>query len=319
MFYKTRKKYLNGIVLIILSITIFINGCASPPYSRVKFCWTTNHRIPPEDRMVSVNATPLAVRNALVKWALFYQGEVILDFAGYDKIITLRPDSSKNFQMAHDIFEKEWNSYKINRVRKWEKEEWLRFMQLSKKQIEETSSAGKGYKLFVKTRERMGEIWVKEQTGSKVGYTPPIITYSWGTPTGVVGGMPVEYGVYETIRKTRPFYSIVRFFIFENKGKTYVYAYALPVEGESQTEARYGVTIGYRWYKFIDARVEAEMVRDALNYLRNLEQADKLSQFALEKDIDPEEACEKDCRKMIEKGELRQGMTVEECIKMLCK
>ncbi len=32
-----------------------------------------------------------------------------------------------------------------------------------------------------------------------------------------------------------------------------------------------------------------------------------------------QEACEEDCKKMIEKGELRQGMTVEECVKMLCK
>jgi len=37
------------------------------------------------------------------------------------------------------------------------------------------------------------------------------------------------------------------------------------------------------------------------------------------KSTDSREACEEDCRKMIERGELRQGMTVEECIKTLCK
>lgn len=38
-----------------------------------------------------------------------------------------------------------------------------------------------------------------------------------------------------------------------------------------------------------------------------------------EKSTDSREACKEDCRKMIERGELRQGMTVEECIKILCK
>jgi len=35
--------------------------------------------------------------------------------------------------------------------------------------------------------------------------------------------------------------------------------------------------------------------------------------------IEPNEACVEDCRKMFEKGELRKGMTVEECIKVLCE
>lgn len=38
-----------------------------------------------------------------------------------------------------------------------------------------------------------------------------------------------------------------------------------------------------------------------------------------EKSTGSQEACEEDCKKMFEKGELRQGMTVEDCIKMLCK
>ena len=40
---------------------------------------------------------------------------------------------------------------------------------------------------------------------------------------------------------------------------------------------------------------------------------------ALEKNIDPQKACEEDCRKMFEKEELRQGMTIAECIKILCE
>jgi len=40
---------------------------------------------------------------------------------------------------------------------------------------------------------------------------------------------------------------------------------------------------------------------------------------AFEKNIDPQETCEQDCKKMFEKGELRQGMTVKECIKVLCE
>ena len=44
-----------------------------------------------------------------------------------------------------------------------------------------------------------------------------------------------------------------------------------------------------------------------------------LREASPEKSTDSREACEEDCRRMSEKGELRQGMTVEECIKMLCK
>jgi hypothetical protein len=230
--------------------------------------------------MISVNATPQAVKNALVKWAFFYKGKVLADTNDFNKVITLHPDSLKKFQMAHDIAAKVWNSYEKDIVRKWQKGEWERFKQLSETQVEETPSARKGYKLFIKTREREGEIEVLKQAGYKATYTPGFFrSDSKGNPTIYEPGMPIYSRNYVTAEKTLPFYSIVRFFIFEDKGKTFIYAYAFPVEGASQTQARYGSSIGHSWYKYIDACVEAEMVKDALNYLRNLERADKLQEF----------------------------------------
>ncbi len=44
-----------------------------------------------------------------------------------------------------------------------------------------------------------------------------------------------------------------------------------------------------------------------------------LREASPEKSTGSREACEEDCRRMSEKGELRQGMTIEECIKMVCK
>ena len=38
-----------------------------------------------------------------------------------------------------------------------------------------------------------------------------------------------------------------------------------------------------------------------------------------QENIEANKACVEDCRKMFEKGELKKGMTVEECIKVLCK
>jgi tetratricopeptide (TPR) repeat protein len=44
-----------------------------------------------------------------------------------------------------------------------------------------------------------------------------------------------------------------------------------------------------------------------------------LREASPEKSTGSREACEEDCKQMFEKGELRQGMTVEECIKGLCE
>lgn len=35
-------------------------------------------------------------------------------------------------------------------------------------------------------------------------------------------------------------------------------------------------------------------------------------------DIDSKIPCSEDCRRMFEKGQLRKGMSIEECIKLLC-
>ena len=115
MFNDKRERYLSALILFMLVATIQITGCAST-YRRVAFCWTTNHRIPPDKRMISMNETPLFVKNELIKWVLLHDGEVVSETNDYDKIITLSPDSSTKYQIAHDMAEKRWNSYESNRM-----------------------------------------------------------------------------------------------------------------------------------------------------------------------------------------------------------
>ena len=63
-----------------------------------------------------MNETALSVKNELIKWVLLHDGEVVSETNDYDKIINLSPDSSKKYQISHDIAEKKWNSYESNRM-----------------------------------------------------------------------------------------------------------------------------------------------------------------------------------------------------------
>ena len=278
------KKYYQGVImdqaknglkwLLIMFAICLTNGCAQH-YNKIDFCWTTNHRIPPNERMISVNATPLSAKNALVKWALLHSGEVVTEKNDYGKIITLHPDSSKKFQMAHDIAEKKWNSYERNEFLKWGDGEFDRLQQFSETQIEVAPSPQTGWKLFVKIGKREGQVNVRKRAGYQTVYVPGFFS-----PKGVwVQPNPIKMPRYEIETKTLIFYSIVRFFIFENEGKTFIYVYALPEEGKLQVKASYGNSIGHKWHKYIDARQEAEFVGDAFSYLQTLDHLGKLQEF----------------------------------------
>jgi hypothetical protein len=217
----------------------------------------------PTERMISVDASPLSVKNALVKWASLHAGEIITESNGYDKRVIVHPEGMSRFQIVNDITEKRWKSYETNKYSEWGAGEFKNFQSMSETQVEELPSPNMGWKLFVKMGKREGSTNVREKSGSQMTYAPGFfLNGAWVQPA------PVTTARYRTVKKTLSFCSIVRFYIFENEGKTFVYAYAFPRDETSKVEADYGHSIGYRWREYIDARQEVKLVKDAYHYLQ---------------------------------------------------
>jgi hypothetical protein len=278
MSTKTHSRYLCCQVVLLIFIAIGTSGCSSTSstYSKISFCWTTNHRMAPTKRMISVDASPLSVKNALVKWASLHAGEIITESNDYDKRVIVRPEGMARFQIVNDITENKWKSYETNKYIEWRGDEFKNFQNMSETQIEELPSLNMGWKLFVKMGKREGSINVQEKNGSQMTYAPGFfLNGAWIQPA------PVMTTRYKTVKKTLSFYSIVRFYIFENEGKTFVCAHAFPRDETSQVEAGYGHSIGYRWREYIDARQEVNLVKDAFHYLQTTtsEAADKSEDF----------------------------------------
>jgi tetratricopeptide (TPR) repeat protein len=77
-----------------------------------------------------------------------------------------------------------------------------------------------------------------------------------------------------------------------------------------------------RMAESLGSTVRPEFIKDLLeaSELKDEQLGDLLGpEKAFDNNIDTQEECEAECRRMSEKGELRQGMTVEECIMMLLK
>lgn len=270
------QSHLGFLIILAVCTTFCISGCAEH-YDRINFCWTSNHRIPPDERIISVSASPQAVKNALATWTLDNNGEILTETHDYNKILTLHPDSSKNFEIAHEYAEKKWSSYEKNIYSKDKEGVWQRFVQASKTQVTEKPSSEQGYKLTVKVGDRNENIQIKVKTGHDTIYAPgQTMVLSSGTVV-TTPPTPISTPHYEYKKKTLTFYSKVLFFIFKNEGKTQIYAYALPVEGK--IEAKYGNSIGQKWHSYIDARVEAIFVKDAFGFLENLDHSGKLQEF----------------------------------------
>ncbi len=54
-------------------------------------------------------------------------------------------------------------------------------------------------------------------------------------------------------------------------------------------------------------------------FLKALREASEGVEETLKKDVYPRKECEKDCKRMYERGELKKDMSIEKCISILCK
>ena len=258
-----KLRFVKRVFFALLTFTnILIGGCAQT-YNEVSFCWTTNHRIPPSERIISVNASPEATKNAITKWVDIKKGMILTDEEDYDKIITLTPDSMQNFLLANNFAKKQWESYDKNEYKKTDQEEWKKFIAASESQIKENPSNDKGYRLFARVGDKDEKFNVRKAVGTKVKHFPGFFLNGvWHQPP------PMPFTEYKTVTQTLTFYSVIRFYIFVNEDKTYIYADALPGAGEYV--AKYGNSIGYKWHSNINAKKEEALITEFLNYIKGL-------------------------------------------------
>ena len=185
-------------------------------------------------------------------------------------IAQLRPDGRRNFIEVQQILSKEWKAYNDNKYREWEDGEWEKLQNLSKNQIEFTNLSDKrGCCLKVKLDKREYTIEYQEVVGQVTTHQQQwIYTKNGPIPAGTI---PVTSYQYAPRKKTKKFFSQIDFFIFSDQGSTVVYATGVPLEESSSVKVGFESTIGYSWWPMVTGMNEAELIKEAYTYLKNLE------------------------------------------------
>lgn len=261
----------------------FLIGCATSPqrYGKINFCWTSDHHLPPEERILTLNSSPEVTAERITKWVNEKGGEIIEKKDDCDTIVKLQPEGEENFLAVQNIVKKEWIAYDENRFRKWEDGEWAKLQELSKNQTEFVNSLDNyGYYLKARLGKRDRTIQYQEQVGTSTFMHQ---TYIY-TKNGPIPGMaiPVTSPKYETREKTAHFCSQIEFFVFRDEGSTKVYAVGAPFDEASSVKAAYGSNIGHSFWPMITGKDEAFLVKEAYIYLRDFEQEGKLNQLSEE-------------------------------------
>ncbi len=263
-------RFLRLVSLLILC-GLFI-GCATATkrYDKIPYCWTSDHRLYPEERILTLNLSLESTADGIIKWVNEKEGEIIENNNNCSTVAKLQPDSKKNFLAVQNIVKKEWNAYDENKYRKWEDGEWEKLQQLSKSQINFTNPQDQhGHCLKTKLGKREYTIEYLVQVGTVTTMQP---TYIY-TQTGPMfaGMIPVHSPQMETRKKTKLFFSQIDFFIFSDQGSTKIYAVGVPLEESSSVKVGYDATIGHSWWPIVTGEDEALRIKEAYTYLKNLE------------------------------------------------
>lgn len=266
-----------GFLLFVLVLCNCFIGCATPTprYGKVDFCWTSDHRLPPDERFLSLHSLPETVAGGIVKWVNEKGGE-ILENSSCDTIVKLQSGSKEDFLIVQDTANKVFLAYMENKYRKWEEGEWEKLQQLTKNQIQFANSDDKsGYCIKSKVGKRLKTVEYREQVGTQTYMHQTYIYTQHGMIPGAV--VPVNSPVFQTRKKTIPFFSQIDFFVFNDHGSTKIYAVGVPMDGSSNVKAAYGATIGHKFWPVITGKEEASLIEEAYTYLKDLEQQNKLT------------------------------------------
>lgn len=269
---------ISGFLLFISVLCVCLIGCATPTpqFGKIDFCWTSDHRLSPDERFFMLRSSPEKVAGGIVKW-VNEQGGEILENSDCGTIAKLQSSGKKDFLAAKDIVDEVFLAYEENKFRKWGEGEWEKLQHLTKNQIQFVNSEDQsGHCIKTKVGKRLKTIEYREQVGTKTYMHQTYIYTQHGPIPGTV--IPLKSPVFQTRKKTIPFFSQIDFFIFSDDGYTKIYAVGAPMDGSSNIKAAYGASIGHKFWKEITGKAEASLIKEAYTYLKDLEQQGKLTE-----------------------------------------
>ena len=156
---------LRTLTMLLLALSA---ACASD-YKTIDFCWTTDHRLEPNERFVVLQATPAQVESALEEWVEINDG-TIETIVVLTHVVRASESAKEEFAEARAIAERYWNTIERYEFTPWEDEEWERLQVLSRLQIEEEPTDSVVRRLHVLAGQRSGQMTYSEAVGTS--FTP---------------------------------------------------------------------------------------------------------------------------------------------------
>ncbi|MEN6320651.1 MAG: WD40 repeat domain-containing protein [Syntrophaceae bacterium] len=273
--------------LFVYVILLFIFSGCTGRYHSVPFSWTSEHRIPPHERILTLKASPQSTFNALQNWVKDHNGTILNSSNDYLYVYDMPPQSKEKYQALQAFTQKYWESFDTNTRLDWNAAEWAQLKEMTgAQQINKIKSDTPGFILEARMGERTGSFNYTEQVNTQPGmtpvYNPGFTSYQRvgsGIRTVTIPGtmmfVPTYTPVYAQRTKTMCFDSSISFYIFSRNNSTYVYAFGAPVSGEGE-HASYDKTIGHAWWNQITGKEEAALIKDAYAYLTKLDNTGEL-------------------------------------------
>ena len=247
------------VILILLS-----NGCVRH-YQNIPFAWTSENRIPPHERILTLNQSPENVLSALQDWAASNSGLIISSITDHGYKYELRQQCNEKFEELKKFEDRYWRSFDQDKNIGWGKSEWNKLAELMSGQIDKLVTREKSYALEVRVGERTGSFDYQEQVGANSTMIMVPIYNAYSKYTMMIPQY-VSTPVYETRTKTECFSSLISFFIYQHNGKTNVYGYGVP-EFCTGRYADWNQTIEHHWWPQVTGKEEANLIKDAFKYL----------------------------------------------------
>lgn len=267
-----------------LLCVLFLPGLAGCAMNRFQapFVWTTDHRLSPEERFVSVNASPQTVFAELSKWVRDRSGNIVRTET-FPNTFKVQPGSTEKFRESRAIAQHYWTALVMEKYQGFTPEDGQKLKDLGEQQIVKDSSDSPGYFIEAKLDRRTATILYQENVG---GSLLPIYTpgFSSLTPRGqivhVPGSLTSFYQPTQSVtrRMTNHFSSLLRFYVFTDQGRTKVFATGAPVDESAAVVAAPDRTIGRPWWSHVTAKEEESLIKEAFSVLAKIEANDDLSE-----------------------------------------
>ena len=253
----------------------FLAGCSSG-FDKIDYCWTSEHHLSPDDRIVALDAPIDQVTNLIIQWVENKTGgEIVTTNKDTHQKVTLAADANKKYVSARAIAEKEWAAYEANKYRKWATGEWETLQALMKEQLNTEESDIKSYYIKAKLEKRQATINYRVQTGTSMVpmYNPGFTAYSpmkggFKTITYPSTVINTPMPSYETRQKTIDFVSLLEIYLYEDGQFVKVYAKASPLDESTSVTACYGCSIGRSFWEYVTGEKEAMLVQELLTFLQ---------------------------------------------------